>query len=127
PLLGAADELLVVVRPRLDELQCLHQRLAALDQLGPPPRLVLVGERPYPPGEVEATLGRPVAAVLADDRAAADALAGVGVHRRLERSALRRSAGQLATVLAGPERLAASPASGTDLTDGVRVAPGGAA
>lgn len=127
PLLAAADELLVVVRPRLDELQCLHQRLPALEQLGPPPRLVLVGERPYPPAEVEATLGRPVAAVLADDPAAADMLAGVGVHRRLERSTLLCSARRLAAVLPGPEPPAGSAAAGQDLPGGMRTVPGGAA
>jgi hypothetical protein len=126
PLLAAADELLVVVRPRLDELQCLLQRLAAFDQLGPPPRLVLVGERPYPPREVEATLGRPVAAVLADDRAAAEALAGVGAHRRVERSALLRSAARLAATLPGSASVASSAAS-AELPGGMRAAPGGAA
>lgn len=125
PLLAAADELLVVVRPRLDELQCLHQRLAAFEQLGPPPRLVLVGERPYPPREVEAALGRPVAAVLADDPAAADALAGIGSRRRLERSALLRSAGRLAAVLPGAR--SSESASDAGARGGVRAATGGMA
>lgn len=126
PLLAVADELLVVVRPRLDELQCLHERLPALEQFGPPLRLVLVGDRPYPPREVEATLGRPVAAVLAHDRAAADALAGVGVHRRLERSALLRSAGRLAAGLGDLPATTPTTPVGSDRTGGAAAVPGGA-
>lgn len=126
PLLAAADELLVVVRPRLDELQCLQQRLPALEQLGPTPRLVLVGQRPYPPREVEATLGLPVAAVLADDPEAADALAGIGVQRRLERSALLRSARRLAEVLDEPQ-VPVRPTAGRNRTEGTEAVPGGVA
>jgi hypothetical protein len=92
PLLARADRLALVVRPRLEELTALAHRLPHLTGLGPPVQVLLVGDRPYGPGEVADTLGVPVLGVLADDPDAADALAAAGPLRRLGRSALLRSA-----------------------------------
>lgn len=92
PLIASADRLVLVARPRVEELQALAHRLAVIAQIGPPPELLLIGDRPYGPEEIAATLGCPVLGVLAHDPAAADALAGVAAGRRLGRSQLLRSA-----------------------------------
>ena len=92
PLLASADRLLLVVRPRVEELTALAHRLPHLTGLGPTPQVLLVGQRPYGPGEVADTLGVPVAGVLTHDPAAADGLAASGPVRRLARSPLLRTA-----------------------------------
>jgi hypothetical protein len=92
PLLEGADRLLLVVRPRVEELTALAHRLPHLSGLGPAPELLLVGDRPYGPGEVAETLGVPVVGVLAHDPDAAEALAAAGSPRRLARSPLLRTA-----------------------------------
>lgn len=102
PLIGSADRLVLVARPRVEELQTLAHRLAVIAGIGPPPELLLIGERPYGPDEVSDTLGVPVLGVLAHDRAAADALAAVAAVRRLGRSPLLRSAVGVAEQLAQP-------------------------
>jgi hypothetical protein len=110
PLLGSADRLLLVVRPRVEELTALAHRLPQLAGLGPTPEVLLVGERPYGPAEVADTLGVAVVGVLAHDPSAADALAAVGSPRRLGRSPLLRSAGAIVDALtpAAPRRSATS-------------------
>lgn len=93
PLLARADRLVLVARPRVEELTALAHRLEHLSTLGPAPQLLLVGDRPYGPAEVADTLGIPVVGMLASDPDAAGALAAAGPVRRLARSALLRSAG----------------------------------
>jgi hypothetical protein len=95
PLIAGADRFVLVTRPRVEELQTLARRLPTLRELGPAPEIVLVGDKPYGPGEIAATLGCPVAGVLADDRAAADALAGTAGTHRVRRSLLLRTAASL--------------------------------
>jgi hypothetical protein len=92
PLLERADRLVLVVRPRLEELTALAHRLPNLTRFGPPLQVLLAGDRPYGPGEVADTLGVAVLGVLADDPDAADALAAAGPLRSLGRSGLLRSA-----------------------------------
>lgn len=92
PLIASADRLVLVARPRVEELQALAHRLAVLSRVGPPPELLLIGDRPYGPEEIGATLGCPVLGVVAHDPGAADALAAVAAIRRLGRSPLLRSA-----------------------------------
>lgn len=92
PLVASADRLLLVVRPRVEELTALAHRLPHLTGLGPAPQVLLVGDRPYGPGEVADTLGVEVVGVLAHDVDAADALGAVGTSKRLGRSPLLRSA-----------------------------------
>lgn len=54
--------------------------------------VVLVGDRPYPPGEVAAAVGVPVVGVLAWDPRGLNALVITGAGRGWARSALARSA-----------------------------------
>jgi hypothetical protein len=110
PLIAGADRLLLVARPRVEELQALAHRLPVLARFGPTPELLLVGDTPYGPEEVATTLGCRVLGVLAHDPAAADALAAVAPSRRLARSLLLRSAttvvgnlAQTAVANVGPE------------------------
>ncbi len=107
-LLGAADLILLVLRPRLAHVAHTRSRLSALRSLiadhadGPPPelKLLLVGTSPYPVAEVATALDLPVAGVLADDPPAAAVLAGLAGHRsRFERSPLMRTAHRVAADL----------------------------
>ncbi|MBA2437627.1 MAG: chromosome partitioning protein [Acidimicrobiia bacterium] len=99
-LVRCASQLVVVVRPRVEELQALSQRLAALQQLTKV-GLILVGQRPYGPDEVATVLGAEILGVIADDPRAALALEGDGSSvKRLRRSAMARTALGLAEVLA---------------------------
>jgi hypothetical protein len=91
PLLAAADRLVLVTRPRVEELTALAHRLPHLATLGPQPEVLLVGQRPYGPDEVADTLGVTVVGVLAHDDDAAHALAAAGSARRLGRSRLLRT------------------------------------
>ena len=90
---------MVVLRPRLDEIGALAQRLPALQELGDV-GVVLVGKRPYGPTEVAANLGVEVLGVLADDPKGAAAIDGTGGSRRFGTSALVRSARAVAAALA---------------------------
>jgi hypothetical protein len=109
PLLERADRLVLVVRPRLEELTALAHRLPHLTRFGPPLQVLLAGDRPYGPGEVADTLGVAVLGVLADDPDAADALAAAGPLRSLGRSGLLRSATGIVDELTA-DRPAAEPA-----------------
>jgi len=108
PFLTGADRVVLIARPRAEDLQTLALRLPTLRELGIQPRLVLVGDVPYKPDEIAATLGITVIGVLADDRSAADALAGVGASRRLDRSRLLRSAASMLSRLMAPEAATAT-------------------
>jgi hypothetical protein len=109
PLAAAADVLVVVARPRLDELQHLRPALPRLVAAGARPALLLVGDGPYPPGEVAAALDVPVLEVFPHDPAAADQLSGQRRRRgRLERTALLRAAWAVA------EQLTAADAAADD-------------
>ncbi len=101
-LVRCASRLVVVVRPRVEELQVLAQRVGVLAELAPL-GLVLVGERPYSPAEVSEVLGAEVLGVMAEDARGARALEGGASARVLRRSPFARSA------LAIAGRLAASP------------------
>ncbi|HEX9767203.1 MAG TPA: hypothetical protein VGA36_10605, partial [Nitriliruptorales bacterium] len=68
----AADAVVLVARPRLDEIQSLGARVAALHSAGVARMgLVLIGDRPYATDEVAEALDTEVLGVLADDRTAA--------------------------------------------------------
>lgn len=118
PLIARADRLVVVARPRADDLQAVAQRLPAMSALGPTPELLLVGDRPYHPQEVAGTLRCRMVGELADDRPAAEALAGTVSTRRLGRSLLLRTAVGLVEQLHGdpPPRGAAPMAAWTATT-----------
>ncbi len=124
PLIASADRLVLVARPRVEELQALAHRLAVIARIGPPPELLLIGERPYGPEEIAATLGCLVLGVIAHDPGAADALAAVSAVRRLGRSPLLRSAvgvvEQLSQPPTAPTRAGSVWSSGT--AEGAAVA-----
>jgi len=97
-----ADLVVAVARPTLDGVAHVRTRLAAPLTQGRF-AVVLVGEAPYPTPEVEEALGARVLGVLAHDPLAASLLAGrAGNERALRRSALVRSARDLAARIAGP-------------------------
>lgn len=91
PLAARADHTMLVARPRLEDVALLRDRMARLHAGGVQPRLVLVDDGPYRTGEISAAVDTPVATRLPVDHRAADALNGVGAHRRLRRSRLLRS------------------------------------
>lgn len=99
PLWAAADEMLLLARPRADELYPLAHRSRALASHVRSLGTVLVGERPYRPEEVAEQLRLPVRGVIADDPRAARVLATGGSGRTLRRSPLVRSARSLVDAL----------------------------
>jgi hypothetical protein len=82
PLISAADLLLVVARPTLDQISQVEAHADGLRALARDVRLVLVGEGPWPPGEVAARLRLPVVDTLPVDRHGAGVLSGQSVPRR---------------------------------------------
>jgi hypothetical protein len=96
-LVSAADAVLVVCRPRAEELYPAAHRLHHLvgTDNGDAPRgwvgLVLVGRRPHAPEEITAQLGVPVVGVIEDDPRSATAIRDGGSARALRRSVLVRS------------------------------------
>lgn len=97
----AADQVLVVTRPSIDQLRPAAARSAALTSVGVRSGLLLVGDHPYGPDEVAATLGVDVAGVIAWDPRTAAVLTGRhGAVRDLRRSRLVRSVATLAAELA---------------------------
>lgn len=100
PLWAAADEMLLVTRPRADELYPVAHRFKALENHVRSLGLVLVGDRPYRPEEIASQLEVPIRGTVADDPRAASVLATGGSGRTLRRSALVRSVRTLADALA---------------------------
>lgn len=98
PLARAADVLLVLARPRGDELARLAAGQATVASWNSSLGLVLVG-----PGhhrrEVETQLGVPVLATLPDDTRGASVLTGSTHGPTPDRSALGRATGRLSTLL----------------------------
>lgn len=86
-----ADVLLLLLRPRLEDVALVRDRVPTLRQLSVEPRLVLVDDGPYRTDEVVDVVGVPVIARLPMDLRTADALNGVTAPQRLTRSRLLRS------------------------------------
>lgn len=100
----AALTLLVVRQNRAaaaPNVALLDRALEALDLLGGTARkvgVVLVGDRPYPAGEIEQVLGTPLFAALPEDpHGATIALGGWTLARRAQRTGLGRAGAVLAT------------------------------
>lgn len=94
-----AAAVLVVTRPRVDELVAATDRLSSLQAAGAPARLVVVGAGPYGDRDIEAQLGCRVFARVEDDPRSARLLAEGGSGKVLARSELARSARSLAIAL----------------------------
>lgn len=122
PLLVAADAVVLVVRPRLDELGHLPGLLRRAD---PRPSLILVGDRPYSPEDVSATLDVPVLGRLPEDPHTAAVLAGRRASAgSLDRSRLLRAARTLAEDLVHLRSASRHPAAGLPAQDPPTVGHG---
>ena len=122
PVLEAADLVLVLARPTVDDIAQLEVRLAAFEETGSATAVVLVGEVPYDRRTVAGRLAAdglraPVLGVLADDPEAANLLCGRPSRRRgatrshLARSYLVRSARELAARLTAQLNGSSAPAA----------------
>jgi hypothetical protein len=111
PLVEVADGVLIVARPRTDELYAALPRARALAGSARVAGLVLVGDRPYGRDEVAAQLAVPVLGVVAEDRRGADVLWNGGRDRALRSSPLARTARVLAGEVAAALGVASAPAA----------------
>ncbi len=100
PLAAAASEVLVVTRPRVEDVQSLLYGIRELRASNCSVSLVVVGDRPHEPAEVARLADVPLAGVVADDPAVSSAFTG-GRYRsgRLRRSTLWRSVDALGAQL----------------------------
>jgi hypothetical protein len=114
PLAARADHVLVLARPRLEDVALVRDRTAPLRSAGIAPHVVLLDDGPYRSDDVGAVVDAPVAARLPIDHRTADALNGVAAHHRLQRSRLLRTVRALVDELTAP-------------TDGEAAATAGAA
>lgn len=102
PLVEVASLTVLVARPTPEDLHPLAHRLETLRSQARELALVLVGDKPYGPGEVGERLGIAVLGVIAHDPKAASALAGVSGATGggwLRRSPLARSTRTVAQAL----------------------------
>ncbi len=102
-LVRQADLVLMVARPCVEQLQPCAQRMQTLPVENARLGWLLIGERPHSGAEVSRAFGYEVRGVMADDRRGAAALEQGASGNRLRRSALARSAAEVADALA--ERL----------------------
>lgn len=92
-----ADTLYLLARPTAEDIQpSAALAAAALDQ-GLSVSWVLIGDQPHDPSEIASVTGVPVAAVLPDDRRAAQAMLDGRAEGRGKRSRLQRAITALAT------------------------------
>ncbi|MBK0868720.1 chromosome partitioning protein [Saccharopolyspora sp. HNM0986] len=98
PLVRGADALMVMTRPRADELSHVATLLESVSTWTRTPGLVLIGDG-YSRAEVERELGVPVMASLPDDPQGAAVLCGQPRGRTPDRSALGRTAARLGRTL----------------------------
>ena len=96
-----AEKVLVLTRPRADQLRPAAHQLRTLNASAIRAALVLVGDTPYGQGEVASALEVDVAGMVALDAQAAEALTGGAWSGDLRRSLLVRSVASLAESL-GP-------------------------
>lgn len=103
PWAQRAERVLLVARPRLEEVVALGPLAERLQAAGVGVHLVCVGQRPFHPLEVAEVAGIALAGVVADDPAAAAVVARSGLDGRgLVRSRLARSVAELACSLTEP-------------------------
>jgi hypothetical protein len=89
--LAGCDEALVAIEPTVAGVEHLRTRLDGIRALCSLVSVLLIGERPYGPSDVESVLAAPVAGVIAVD-ARGVALLYCGPRASARRSALVRSA-----------------------------------
>lgn len=99
-----ADLVLLMMRPRLDEVMIMRHRVAALRQVGVEPALLLVRDGPYQRDEVASAVNAPVSGEIPLDRRAAQAFDDRSDKAPPARSPLLRAARHLAEALAAPPR-----------------------
>jgi MinD-like ATPase involved in chromosome partitioning or flagellar assembly len=92
-LIGAADAVLIVLRPTVEDVEHVRARLAEITAasagaLG----ALIIGDRPYGPAEVADALGLPVAGTLPFDPRAVRALERRTIGAEARRSTIVRSA-----------------------------------
>lgn len=98
-LVAAADLVVVVARPILEDLHAVAGRLPSLRAQAHRLALILVGDRPYGPREIAEQLGADILGVVAADQRAADCLSGRSTAlpaRAVRISPLARSARAIA-------------------------------
>lgn len=96
---SAADVLLLLARPRVEDIVLVRDRVQVLQRSGAEPQLVLVDDGPYRSDEVAGAVGAPVLTRLPVDLRTADALNGRTPRHRVARSRLLRSASALVSGL----------------------------
>lgn len=100
PLASEADALVLVARPRLDEVHHLVHRVTALASQARHLCLVTIGTRPYEPREVAEAVQVPLLGAFPEDPRTARILGGhSGSGRRLARSPLLDAARRIAVDL----------------------------
>lgn len=110
PVIAGADQLLLVARPRADELAHVADQIPAAGYGAARTRLLLVGPG-YPAAEVAREVGLSVAGTVPWDPRTAAAVSGQGARTPRPRAALVRTATRLASELAGdPRRIRSGPA-----------------
>jgi hypothetical protein len=113
-----ASALLILTRPRPEDLQPAAAQLNALRARPAHVGWVLVGGEPYGPTEVERAFGYPVVAVVADDRRSIESFERGAEPRKLRRQPFFRSAAALADTLgrwlAAPSPTDEQPAPAAD-------------
>jgi len=116
-VVAAADQVLLLARPRADELAHLATRATELAAGPAQTRLLLIGPG-YPPGEVSREVGPAVLARLPHDSRTAAALCGQSARRPRRRGRLGRAATGIAAELAAdPRRLPTTLASDDAVAD----------
>lgn len=99
PVLAAArraDVTVLLIRPRLEDVAVLRERVPTLRRAGIDPRVLLMRDGPYHADEVTGAVDAPVLGAVPDDRRTADALDGRSARAPSPRSPLLRSARQIA-------------------------------
>lgn len=104
-----ADVVLLLARPRADEVQGLLFRRDLLRGAGCEPQLVTVGDQPHSPAEVASFVGIQLLATWPDDPVASALCGGRFTSKHLARSRLWRTTLTLADLLFGAAPAAPGP------------------
>lgn len=101
PILEQSELVLIVLRPRLDEVNAALVSADALSEAGVPIGLVCIGDRPYKPKEIGNEAGADLVLQLPDDRRSGELFHANGfAWRGLRRSPLGRAMRTVAAAVA---------------------------